>query len=117
YVRSVLVASGLEVGDGMDSQPESVSDEGLRRVMQQSIEEHEERRHNTADNIEVMRLGRFRWKYRFYWGRYVANPAAPVVAWTDYESGTRMTRNWAFVAACWHLSKLQTKDARKWESE
>ena len=108
------MASGLEVELGLDSQPESVSDDELRRVMQASVEEHVERRHNTADNIEVMRLRRFQWQYRFYWGRHKAQ--GPVVAWIDYETGVRMTRNWAFVAAAWHLTKLQTKDARKWEA-
>ncbi len=95
----------------MDSQPESVSDEELAAAMQASIDETVARRAEGV--IEVMRLGRWRWKYRFYWGRHVAQ--GPIVAWFDYETGVRMTKNWAFVAGAWHLSKLQTKAARKWE--
>ncbi len=96
--------------------PEPVSDEEFNAALAASVEEHMERRANTADHVEVMRLGRFRWRYRFYWGRHVANPKAPVVAWSDYESGVRLTRQWALVAAAWHLSKLQVKDNRKWET-
>lgn len=106
------MASGLETGVGV-AEP---LDSDFRRAMTSSIEEHTERRANSADHVEVMRLGPFRWKYRFYWGRYVANPAAPVVAWSDYETGVRFTRQWALVAAAWHLTKLQIKDDRKWET-
>jgi hypothetical protein len=89
-------------------------DEEFKVALQASVEEHMERRATTK--VEVMRLRRFLWRYRFYWGRHVANPKAPVVTWHDYESGVRFTRQWALVAGAWHLSKLQVKDARKWET-
>ncbi len=80
-----------------------------------SIEEHMVRRANAAANLEVMRLGRFRWKYRFYWGRYVALAGTRI--WYDYETGVRITRQGALVAAARHLTKLQTRYSRTWERE
>ncbi len=77
-----------------------------------SVEEHMERRATTK--VEVTPLGWFRWRYRFYWGRHHVH--GPVSKWYDYESGVRLTRQWTLFAAACHLTKLQTKDAQKWQT-
>ena len=92
--------------------PEPVDDK-FKVAMERTVKEHMDRRANTIDNIEVMRLGRFRWRYRFYWGRHVVH--GPTRKWYDYESGVRITRQWALIAAARHLTKLQTKHSRTWE--
>lgn len=92
-----------------------VSDNEFRRAMDDAVQEHQDRRATAAENVEVMRLGWLRWKYRFYWGRYQKVPGAAVVAWSDYETGTRITRQGALVAAARHLTKLQIKHSRTWE--
>ncbi len=87
--------------------------EEMEAAVRVSIEEHMERRANAIDSIEVMRLGRFRWRYRFYWGRHHVH--GPTSKWYDYESGARITRQWALIAAARHLTKLQTRHSRTWE--
>jgi len=95
--------------------PDPVSDEQFRAALEATTQEHMDRRANAVENMEVMRLGLFRWKYRFYWGRYQKVPGAAVVAWSDYETGTRITRQGALLAAARHLTKLQIKHSRTWE--
>jgi hypothetical protein len=84
----------------------------FEKAVLQSVEAHMERRATTK--VEVQRLGWFRWRYRFYWGRYVVQ--GPTRRWFDYESGVRITRQGALFAAARKLTKLQVKDTRKWET-
>jgi hypothetical protein len=91
---------------------EPISDEEFKAVLAASVEEHMERR--ATAKVEVMRLKWFLWRYRFYWGQH--RVIGPARVWSDYESGVRITRQWALVAGAWHLAKLQVKDNRKWES-
>lgn len=88
--------------------------EEMEAAVRVSIEEHMERRANAIDSVEVMRLGWFRWRYRFYWGRYVV--MGPTRRWTDYEYGVRRTRQGALIAAARRLTKLQIKHSNTWES-
>ena len=95
--------------------PEPVSDDKFRKAMDAAVREHMDRRANAAEDMEVKRFGWFRWKYRFYWGRHVVHGG--ISAWTDYETGTRITRQGALFAAARQLTKLQIKHSQTWEPE